>query len=82
MTARRSRAIGFPGEDSRYRTARNRLLTAELDLRKRVEQVAGMRRKLPLGGRVAGLLLQTLRNLQNMPMAFELQGCWCSASAR
>jgi predicted dithiol-disulfide oxidoreductase (DUF899 family) len=42
----------FPGESSRYRVARNRLLAAEIDLRKRVERVAGMRRKLPLGGPV------------------------------
>jgi predicted dithiol-disulfide oxidoreductase (DUF899 family) len=40
----------FPGESSRYRTARNRLLVAEIDLRKQVERVASMRRKLPLGG--------------------------------
>jgi predicted dithiol-disulfide oxidoreductase (DUF899 family) len=42
----------FPGESSRYRTARNRLLAAEIDLRRRVEGVATMRRKLPLGGPV------------------------------
>ncbi len=42
----------FPGESSRYRTARNRLLAAESDLRKQVERVASMRRKLPLGGPV------------------------------
>jgi predicted dithiol-disulfide oxidoreductase (DUF899 family) len=42
----------FPGESSRYRTARNRLLSAEIDLRKQVERVASMRRKLPLGGQV------------------------------
>jgi predicted dithiol-disulfide oxidoreductase (DUF899 family) len=42
----------FPGESSRYRTARNRLLVAEMDLRKQVERVARMRRKLPLGGPV------------------------------
>jgi predicted dithiol-disulfide oxidoreductase (DUF899 family) len=42
----------FPGESSRYRTARNRLLAAEIDLRKQVERVARMRRKLPLGGSV------------------------------
>jgi predicted dithiol-disulfide oxidoreductase (DUF899 family) len=42
----------LPGESSRYRTARNRLLVAEMDLRKQVERVARMRRKLPLGGPV------------------------------
>ena len=42
----------FPGESSRYRTARDRLLTAETALRRQVERVAHMRRKLPLGGKV------------------------------
>ena len=42
----------FPGESSRYRTARNRLLSAETALRRQVERVARMRRKLPLGGPV------------------------------
>ncbi len=42
----------FPGESPRYRSARNRLLAAETDLRRRVERVAAMRRKLPLGGPV------------------------------
>jgi len=42
----------FPGESPRYRTARNRLLAAETDLRRQVERVARMRRKLPLGGPV------------------------------
>jgi predicted dithiol-disulfide oxidoreductase (DUF899 family) len=43
----------FPGESPRYRTARNRLLAAETDLRRHVERVARLRRKLPLGGQVA-----------------------------
>ncbi|HKW99599.1 MAG TPA: DUF899 family protein [Bryobacteraceae bacterium] len=50
--AQKSSGVRFPGETSRYRTARNRLLTAERKLRKQVEQVARMRRKLPLGGEV------------------------------
>jgi len=50
MAAMRSHSIRFPGESSRYRTARNRLLEAERDLRRQVEKVAVMRRKLPLGG--------------------------------
>src|SRR5271166_4091704 len=40
----------FPGETPKYRSARNRLLTAERDLRRHVERVAALRRKLPLGG--------------------------------
>jgi len=43
----------FPGESRAYRAARNKLLNAELKLRKQVEQVAAMRRKLPAGGKVA-----------------------------
>jgi predicted dithiol-disulfide oxidoreductase (DUF899 family) len=50
MAPLRSHSIRFPGETSRYRTARNRLLEAERDLRRQVEKVAVMRRKLPLGG--------------------------------
>jgi predicted dithiol-disulfide oxidoreductase (DUF899 family) len=42
----------FPGESARYRTARNRLLAEETELRKHVERVARQRRKLPLGGEV------------------------------
>ena len=44
--------VQFPGESPRYRAARNRLLAAERDLRKQVERVARMRRKLPLGGEI------------------------------
>ena len=40
----------FPGESDVYRTARDELLAAEIDLRKQSEAVAAMRRSLPLGG--------------------------------
>jgi predicted dithiol-disulfide oxidoreductase (DUF899 family) len=50
--SRKTHSEKFPGESSRYRMARNRLLAAEIDLRRQVERVAGMRRKLPLGGAV------------------------------
>ena len=42
----------FPGESKAYRSARDTLLRAEMELRSHVEQVAAMRRKLPLGGAV------------------------------
>lgn len=42
----------FPGESSSYREARNQLLEAEIELRRRIEEVAALRRKLPLGGAV------------------------------
>jgi predicted dithiol-disulfide oxidoreductase (DUF899 family) len=40
----------FPNEKAGYRHARDALLKAEIDLRDRIERVAAMRRKLPLGG--------------------------------
>lgn len=40
----------FPGESAPYRDARNKLLRAEMDLRKHIEEVAALRRQLPLGG--------------------------------
>jgi predicted dithiol-disulfide oxidoreductase (DUF899 family) len=42
----------FPGETDSYRRARNELLQAEIDLRRRVEDVATLRRQLPLGGEI------------------------------
>ena len=45
-------AICFPGEDASYRDARDKLLEAEMQLRKQLESVAALRRKLPSGGRI------------------------------
>jgi len=42
----------FPGESDAYRSARNELLQAEMKLRRNIEEVAALRRKLPLGGKV------------------------------
>jgi predicted dithiol-disulfide oxidoreductase (DUF899 family) len=42
----------FPSETDSYRHARNELLQAEIDLRRRVEEVAALRRQLPLGGEI------------------------------
>ena len=42
----------FPGESKAYRAARNELLKAEMKLRREMESVAALRRKLPLGGPV------------------------------
>jgi predicted dithiol-disulfide oxidoreductase (DUF899 family) len=44
--------IHFPNESADYRKARNKLLTAEIELRREVERVAAMRRALPPGGEV------------------------------
>jgi len=40
----------FPNESRAYRGARNKLLKAEIELRRQVESVAALRRKLPPGG--------------------------------
>ena len=40
----------FPGESDAYRSARNELLAAEIDLRQRTAEVTAMRQALPLGG--------------------------------
>lgn len=42
--------IRFPGESEEYRRERDELLSAEIDLRSQIEQVASRRRALPLGG--------------------------------
>ncbi len=43
-------AVAFPGESAEYRTARNRLLEQEIELRRAMEAVAAARRRLPPGG--------------------------------
>jgi predicted dithiol-disulfide oxidoreductase (DUF899 family) len=40
----------FPGESPEYRTARDRLLEREIQLRREMEAVAAARRELPAGG--------------------------------
>jgi predicted dithiol-disulfide oxidoreductase (DUF899 family) len=42
----------FPSESAEYRKARDRLLKAEIDLRRQIESVAALRRELPPGGGV------------------------------
>jgi predicted dithiol-disulfide oxidoreductase (DUF899 family) len=44
--------LKFPQETKQYRAARKKLLDAELALRRQVERVAALRRKLPAGGEV------------------------------
>ena len=43
-------AVQFPGESAEYRSARNRLLDQEIELRRAMEAVAVARRRLPPGG--------------------------------
>ncbi|MCZ6590237.1 MAG: DUF899 family protein, partial [Alphaproteobacteria bacterium] len=42
----------FPGESEAYRSTRDELLAAEMELRKQTETVAALRRTLPLGGEI------------------------------
>lgn len=51
-SAKSLHAVRFPNESKSYRTARNKLLEAEVGLRREVERVAALRRKLPLGGEI------------------------------
>src|SRR5437764_10509985 len=44
--------LTFPNESSEYRAARNKLLDAEVALRRQIEEVAALRRSLPPGGEV------------------------------
>ncbi|WP_114240832.1 DUF899 family protein [Dyella sp. C9] len=44
--------VRFPGESQDYRNARDRLLRAEIELRRQVEATAALRRALPPGGLV------------------------------
>jgi len=44
--------VRFPGESAAYRRARNALLDAESGLRRQIETVAALRRRLPVGGAV------------------------------
>lgn len=43
-------SVTFPGESAQYRTARDRLLQQEIELRRAAEAVAAARRELPPGG--------------------------------
>jgi predicted dithiol-disulfide oxidoreductase (DUF899 family) len=45
--------LTMPGESADYRSARNKLLTEEMALRRQIESVAALRRALPAGGFVA-----------------------------
>ena len=44
--------VRFPGESAEYRTARDRLLEREIELRRAMEAAAAARRALPPGGAV------------------------------
>ena len=44
--------VRFPNESDEYRAKRNELLQAEVGLRAKIEEVAALRRELPMGGKV------------------------------
>jgi predicted dithiol-disulfide oxidoreductase (DUF899 family) len=44
--------VRFPGESASYRAARDKLLDAEIEMRRKIEALASLRRKLPLGGEI------------------------------
>jgi predicted dithiol-disulfide oxidoreductase (DUF899 family) len=50
--------LRYPGESAEYRQARDELLHAEMNLRAQIEEVAAMRRALPLGGEVADYVFE------------------------
>ena len=45
-------SIHFPNETPAYRAERDRVLQAEMALRKHIEEVAALRRQLPMGGTI------------------------------
>src|SRR5262245_59913006 len=52
--------VRFPHESDAYRAARNELLRAEMDLVQRQEEVARLRRALPVGGTVDDYVFQSM----------------------
>jgi predicted dithiol-disulfide oxidoreductase (DUF899 family) len=50
--AKSKHLVRFPGESESYRAARDKLLDAEIEMRRTIESVAAQRRRLPLGGEV------------------------------
>ena len=63
----------YPNESDHYRSARNELLKAEIELREKIEAVASLRRALPLGGEIPEDY--TFHNLNNEAIRFpELFG--------
>ena len=65
-------SVTFPNETKQYRTAREKLLKAELALRKQVEALAALRRKLPAGGEVPqDYTFQSTRGPVKLSQLFE-----------
>jgi Bacterial protein of unknown function (DUF899) len=68
-------SIRYPGESAEYRTARDRLLEREIELRRATEAVAAERRALPAGhlpmlghpSRLAAILNSLTENTPEAP---------------
>lgn len=73
-TSARGRSMGvrFPGEYEEYRAARDRLLQQEIDLRRAMEAVAAVRRRLPPGGPVPQDYLFRGRDAEGAPADVRL----------
>jgi predicted dithiol-disulfide oxidoreductase (DUF899 family) len=62
----------FPNESKDYRSAREKLLEAEIKLRKQIEDVTALRRKLPPGGEVPeDYVFETQRGPVRLSQLFE-----------
>ena len=64
--------IRFPGESAEYRTARDRLLERETELRRAMEAVAAARRALPPGGAVPEDYVFAAAGPDGMPIQVRL----------
>jgi predicted dithiol-disulfide oxidoreductase (DUF899 family) len=65
--------VMFPGESAEYRSARDRLLEQEIELRSAMETVAAARRKLPPGGVVPDYVFEG-RTAEGAPTEVRLSG--------
>ncbi|RUU49870.1 DUF899 family protein, partial [Mesorhizobium sp. M2C.T.Ca.TU.002.02.1.1] len=64
--------ITFPNESANYRTAREKLLKKEIELRRAMEAVAEARRALPPGGLVPQHYVFDALGDQNQPAKVKL----------
>jgi predicted dithiol-disulfide oxidoreductase (DUF899 family) len=71
----------FPNETPEYRRARDELLDAERDLRRRIEAVAELRRRLPLGGEVKEDYAFETASPDVAPSAVPLSGLFASGQS-
>jgi predicted dithiol-disulfide oxidoreductase (DUF899 family) len=69
--------IRYPGESEEYRTARDRLLEREIELRRATEAVAAERRALPAGGVVPDDYVFQGKGTMATPLTFA-----CRSSSR